>query len=98
MNVGFNFLWWLDLDNQVNIRDVEATGRDICCDQNFEFSFLESLHSDLTLILNDVTVHDFDILLDLISQNQSIGIGLGLSKHDSFTRATVAYQDISEGR
>jgi hypothetical protein len=97
MDVGLNFLWWLNLNNQVDIWNVEATRRDICSDQNFKFSFFESLHSDLTLILNDVTVHDFDVLLDFISQNKSIGISLGLSKHDGFTCATVANQNISKG-
>ena len=43
-------------------------------------------------------MHDFDVLLDLISQNKSIGVGLGLSKHDGFARATVANQNIGKGR
>lgn len=97
MNIGLNLLWGLDLDDQVNIRDVESTGGDISGDQHLEFSFLKSLHRDFTLVLNDVTVHHFDVLLDFVSQNKSVRVSLGLSEHDSFACATVANEDVSEG-
>ena len=42
-------------------------------------------------------MHDLNILLNFVGQNKRVGICLGLGKDNSFTLATVAREDISEG-
>ena len=66
MDVGLCLFGWLNLDYQVDIRDVKTTGRDVSCDQDSELAFLEALHRDFTLILCDITMHDLNVLLDLV--------------------------------
>ena len=66
MNVGLRFLGRLNLDDQVNIWDVKTARGDICGDKDAELAFFEALHSDFTLVLSDVTVHDLDVLLNLV--------------------------------
>jgi hypothetical protein len=66
MDVGLSVLWRLNLDNEVDTRDVQTTGSDVSGDEYAELFVLESLESDFTLILCDVTMHDLDILLNLL--------------------------------
>ena len=41
MDVGFNIIWWLNLNNQINIRNVKATTGYICRSKKLEPVFLE---------------------------------------------------------
>lgn len=66
MDVGLSVLWRLNLDNEVDTRDVQTTGSDVSGDEYAELFVLKSLESDFTLILCDVTMHDLDILLNLL--------------------------------
>ena len=83
MDVGLSICRGLDLDNQIDIRDIETSGGNIGSDQDIELALLESLESYLTLVLPNVTMHDLNIVLDFISEDQLIGVGLGLSENDS---------------
>lgn len=91
MNVGLSLLGWLDLDDQVNVGDVETTGSYISGDEDSEFAFLEALHGDFTLVLGNVAVHDLDVLLDFVGEEQGVCIGLRLGEHNDF--ATLAVDD-----
>ena len=82
MNVGLCVCRGLDLDNQIDIRDIETSGGNIGSDQDIELALLESLESYLSLVLPDIAVHDLNIILDLVSEDQLIGVGLGLSEND----------------
>ena len=95
MNVSLSVLWWLDLNNQVDIRNIKTTCSYICCNENLEFAFFESFDSNLTLTLDDISMHDFHVLLDLVCGDQLICVLLGLSKYDSFSISTIANQSIS---
>jgi hypothetical protein len=66
MNVGLGVLWWLNLDDEVDILDVETSGSDISGNEHLELTLLESLHGDLSLVLSNISMHNLDILLDLI--------------------------------
>lgn len=66
MNVSLNFLWGFNLNDKVNIWDVKTPGCDVCSNENFEFSFLKSLHSNFALVLGYVAVHNFNVLLDFV--------------------------------
>ena len=104
MNVGLRVSGRLNLDHQVDIGDVEASGGDVGGDQHIEFALLESLESDLALVLPNISVHHLNVVLDLVSENQLIGVGLGLREHDSLARAVgvltspVNYEKIGQDR
>jgi len=70
VNVGLCLLRWLNLDDKVDVWNIKASGSNIGSDEHAEFSLLESLHGYLTLILSNVTVHDLDVLLDLVGEEQ----------------------------
>lgn len=88
MDVGFHFFWRLNLNDQVNIGDIEATRSDVSGDKYFKFAFFEALHSNFTLILRNITMHHFNVLLDLVRQNETVSISLGLSKHNGLSIGT----------
>ena len=66
MNVCFSIFWRLDLDYQIDVLDVETARGHIGCNKNLEFSFFESLHCYLSLVLSNISMHHFDVLLYLI--------------------------------
>jgi len=97
MDVGLSLLGWLDLDDQVNVGDVKTTGSNISGNEDSEFSFLEALHCDFTLVLCNVAVHDLDVLLNFIGEEQGVCIGLRLGEHDHFATFAVDYKDVGQG-
>lgn len=96
MDVCFRVLWWLNLDNQVHIWNIETSGSDICCHQNLEFTLFKPLNGDFPLILGDVSMHDLHFLFYFLRQNQLIGILLGLSENNGLGIATIANKDICQ--
>ena len=98
MDVGLCLLRGLNLDDQVDVGDVEASGSDISGDQDSEFALLEALHGHLTLVLGDVTVHDLDILLDLVREQEGVGVGLRLGKDNDLATLAVDNKNVSESR
>lgn len=69
VDIGLRLLRGLDLNNKVDVRNVEASGSDICGTEYSELAFLKSFHRDFTLVLSDVSMHNLDVLLDLIRQD-----------------------------
>ena len=66
MNVSLNIFWWLNLDNEIDIWNIETSGGNIGCNEDVKLAFFESLEGDFALILSDVTVHDFDVFFNFI--------------------------------
>ena len=66
MNIGLSLFWWLKLNDEVDIWDVKTARGNICGHKYTEFALLKALHSNFALVLSNVTVHDLDILLDLV--------------------------------
>ena len=95
MNVGFSILRGLDLNDEIDARDVKATGSNISCDQHAKLVLLKALKSDFSLILRDITVHDFDVFLDLFCHEQVIRLLLGRGE-DNALSTTVANEDVSK--
>jgi hypothetical protein len=85
MNVGLNFLWWLNLNDQVDVGNVKATGGDIGGNKDLKFPFFEALHGDLTLVLRNIAVHDLDVLLNFVTQDKTVGISLSLCEYNCLT-------------
>jgi len=98
MNVSFSVLWRLNLDDQIYILNIKTSRSNICCHKYLELAFFESLHCNFSLILSNITMHHLNILLDLIRQNQRIGILLGLRKHNRLCISTIADQNVSKRR
>ena len=64
MNVGLSVLGWLNLHDKVHAGNVKATGGYISGHKHAELLLLEALKGHFTLILCDVTVHDFNVFLN----------------------------------
>jgi hypothetical protein len=73
----------LHLYHQVDIGYVEAPGGNIGGDQHIELALLESLESDLALVLPNISVHHLHIVLNFVSENQLIGVRFSLSENYS---------------
>ena len=96
VDVGFRILGGFNLDNQVDIRNVDTSSGYVSCNKYAKLSLLEPSESDFSLILSDVTMHDFDVLVDLLRQQARFGFCLGGCEHNSLSHSSVDDQDISE--
>jgi len=90
MNVGLGVLWRLNLDDEFDVRDVKTSCSDISCHEHLELSILEALHSDFSLVLGNVTMHNFNVLLDFVGEHKLVCILLRLSEYDGLGIATIA--------
>lgn len=96
MDISFDILWGLDLDDQVDVGNVETARCNIGRNEHLELLLLESLESDLTLSLSNIAMHDLEILLDLVGEDQLVGLCLGLTEDNSLAETTVDNENISE--
>ena len=74
MNVGFRVFRWLQLDDKLDVWDVEATRGYISGYKDLELVVFESLQGHFSLVLSDVTMHDFDLVCDLVGEQEGVGI------------------------
>ena len=65
MDISLSVLGRLNLDDQVDTRDVKTASSNVCGHQNAKLLLLKALQGDFSLVLGDVTMHHFDILFDL---------------------------------
>lgn len=98
VDVGLCFLRRLKLDYEVYVWNIEPPRSDVGRHQHLELVLLEPLHCDLTLVLRNVAVHDLDVLLNLVGEDERIGISLGLGEYNGLAFTTVAYKDVSKRR
>jgi len=77
MNVGLGLLGWLHLDDQVDVRNIEAPGSYVSGNKNAELVLLEPLQCHLSLTLGNVSVHDLDVLAYFLRQEEGVGLCLG---------------------
>lgn len=96
VDVSLHVLRRLHLDNEVNIGDIEAAGGDIGGDEDVELTLLEALEGDLSLILGDVSVHNLDVLLDLVREQELVRFCLGRAEHDRLADTSVANKDVGQ--
>lgn len=95
MNVGLSVFRGLDLHHQVDTGDIKATRSNISSNEDAEFLLFEALEGHFTLVLSDVSVHDFDVFLDFLREKQVVGLFLSRSEHDGLS-TTVADEHISQ--
>lgn len=96
MNICLSVFWWLNLDNQVNVGDVEASRSDISGYKDLELALLEPLDRDLSLVLCDIAVHYFHLLFDFLGQNQLVSILLRLREYDCFGVSSIADEHVGQ--
>mgnify|MGYP006087941933 CR=1 FL=1 len=77
MDIALSIFWWFQLDNKLDIWDVKPSGSYISGDKNLEFCLLKSFDGHFSLILSDVSVHDFAIVDDLVREEKGVAVGLG---------------------
>ena len=66
MDVSFCVFGRLELDDKIDAGDVKTARSDVCGNQNTEFFLFEALESDLSLVLRNVSVHDFNVFLNFL--------------------------------
>ena len=94
VDVAFSVFWGLKLNNQLHVRNVKTPGGDIGSHEDLELEVFEPLDGDFSLILSDVSVHDLNIMSDLVGEKKRICISLGRTEDDDPTGAAVAVQDL----
>jgi len=93
VNIGLSILGWFQLNNEFNIWNVKTSSSNISGDQHLKFVVLESLDRDLSLILSDISMHDFNIMSDLVGKKQRVCISLGRRKDNNPASASIAIQN-----
>jgi hypothetical protein len=94
MDVGLSILRRLHLDDQVNVGDVESSRGHIGGNQNAELVFLESLQSDFSLVLSNISVHNLDVILNFIREKELISFYFSRCKHYCLSNTSVAEEDV----
>jgi hypothetical protein len=90
MNIGFSIFWRFQLNNKFNVRNIKTSCSNIGSYQDLELVVLEPFDGDFSLILSNISMHDFNIMSDLIREQQRIGISLGGSKDNNPTSTPIA--------
>ena len=81
MDVSFDFNWRFDLDHQVNVRDVESAGGDVCGDKHLEPALFEVVKCELSNVLRNIAVHDFKAHAErTLHQLEVVSFGLCLAE------------------
>lgn len=83
------------MHNKIDFRDVQASGSYVSGYQALEFSLLEALEGNLSLLLGDVTMEHLGFLLEIGLEEDLIGFLLGLAEDDGAAMpASVEVDDI----
>ena len=77
MDVSFCIFGGLDLYDEVDAGDVKTARSDVGGNQDAELFLFEALESDLSLVLRNVSVHDFNVFLNFLRQKKVVGLLLG---------------------
>lgn len=91
--VAFTFSRWLQLDDQVDIWNINASSCYICCNQDIGLTFSKLSQNLLSLMLIDITVDclQFDFRL-LRIVDKVISVSLCLCEYDGLTFASSMHE------
>ena len=89
VNVGLDFLGGLNLNHQVDIRNVETSRDHISGHKRRKPAFSEASQRDLSSVLLDVTVHDLHSEVRLLSVEKHVRVRLRLREHDGLSSLSV---------
>ena len=82
VDVGVAVFGHAELDDEVDLGDVEATGCDVGRDEALELAVAEALEGDLALFLDDVSVEHLRVGLEVRLEQHVVGFLLGLGEDD----------------
>ena len=97
MDIGFRIFWWLNLNDQVNIRNIEPSCSHICCNEYAELVLFKSSESNFSLILSNISVHDFDLTCYFLREQETVGLSFGGAEDDTLSKSSVNNEHISKG-
>lgn len=80
MNIGLGIFGRFHLDDEFDVWNIKTPSSNISGNKHLELVIFEPLESDLSLILSYVSMHDLDIMCDLVGKQSSISIYLCGSK------------------
>ena len=90
MNIGLSIFWRLHLDDEFDAWDIKTPSSDVSGNKHLELHIFEPLESDLSLILSYISMHDFNIMCDLVREQCSISISLCGSKDKNSSCSSIA--------
>jgi len=97
VDVSINLFGWFQLNDQVDLWNIESSGSNVCCNEAFKFTLLESLESDLPLLLRNVTVQNLSLLLQVGFQEDFVGFLFGLAENNgSSVSSSVKVDDVGD--
>ena len=93
MNVGFHSDWRLDLDDDINLREVQPPGCNISCDYTFQYSCFEIAIGTLSLRLRDIRVETFTLDVVEIEEGtaKSSDISLSFTEDNRISRSCCIF-------
>jgi hypothetical protein len=65
MDISIGILRRTELDNEVDFRNVESPGSNVCGHQTFQVSFSEGLEGDFSLLLRNVSMEYLALHLEV---------------------------------
>jgi hypothetical protein len=97
VDVCFRVLRRLNLHDQINTRNVKATGGNISGHKDLKFQIFEPLQGHFTLVLCNVTMHHLNLVLDFVRQKKLVRLVFGRGENYGLSSA-IANQDVSKSR
>ena len=65
------------MDDQINIWDINSSSNNISSDENIEFTLFESLESNFSLVLCDISMNNLNVFVDFLGKKALVGLNLG---------------------
>ena len=98
MDVRLCVLRRFELDDEVNIRNIKASGGHVGGNENLELAVSESLEGDLSLTLRNVSVENLDFVFEMRTLDDFVGLLFSLGKDNGFSfQADVDEKEVGEG-
>lgn len=97
MDVSLSIFWWLALNDQVNIWNIKSSGSNISGNEYTEFVLFESSESNFSLILSNISVHNFYLTSNFLGEQETVGLNFGGAKDDTLSKSSVNNKHIGKG-
>ena len=97
MDVSLSIFWWLALNDQVNIWNIKSSGSNISGNEYTEFVLFESSESNFSLILGNISVHNFNLACNLLGKQETVGFNFGGAEDDGLSDTSINDKNICQG-
>ena len=82
MDVGIDFFGRLELNNEIDLGNIEASCCNIGGNQAFEISCLEALEGNFSLLLRNISMKHLSFLLEVGLEEDLVCFLFGLAEDD----------------